>query len=244
MLLAGAFGGRLRLFHLFRHLRLDGIKVETRASLHRRVIEERLKFLAHHLLDENKAPELELEPIEVLLRAFFRPIVWPALALKRIETQVDQVRHVNVRLFTQPTLGLVDETIFVVVNTHRADGAFAEIEDLVTVRWPFAGDSVHLVVTVKMVLVSPVAEFHTLKQLVSDVRIAGRREEGREPVHAGKNAVLNRIRWNVAGPAQDARHAEAALEDCAFRLRERRGAAIRPGEEFSAVVGGEDDDGI
>src|SRR5438034_6966462 len=135
LLLASALGSRLRLFHLFRHLRFDGIKIETRAFLHWRIFEEGLEFLAHHLLDENKAPELELEPIEVLLRAFFRPIVWPALALKRIETQVDQVRHVNVRLFTQPTLGLVDETILVVVNTHRADGAFAEVEDLVTVRW-------------------------------------------------------------------------------------------------------------
>src|SRR5207237_9413831 len=86
----------------------------------------------HHLPDEDKAPELELEPIEVLLRAFFRPIVWPALALKRIETQVDQIGHVNVRLFTQPALGLVNEAKLVVVDAHRADGAFAEIEDFVT----------------------------------------------------------------------------------------------------------------
>src|SRR5438552_5611582 len=167
-LLARAFARRLRLLHLFRHLRFHCVKIETRAPLHWRVIEEGLEFLAHHLLDEHKAPELELEPIEVLLRAFLRSIVWPTLALERIETQVDQIRHVNVRLFTQPTLGLVDETILVVVNTHRADGAFAEVEDLVTVRWAFAGDSVHLVVTVQVGLVSPVAEFHALKQLVSD----------------------------------------------------------------------------
>src|SRR5439155_2841766 len=148
MLLAGAFGGRLRLFHLFRHLRLDGIKVETRASLHRRVIQEGLKFLAHHLLDEDKAPELELEPIEVLLRAFFRPIVWPSLALEWIETQVDQIWHVNVCLFTQPALGLIDETIFVVVDTNRADRAFAKVEDFVTVRRTLAGDGVHLVIPI------------------------------------------------------------------------------------------------
>src|SRR5438034_1189125 len=129
LLLASALGSRLRLFHLFRHLRFDGIKIETRAFLHWRIIEKGLQFLAHHLLDENKAPELELEPIEVLLRAFFRPIVWPALALKRIETKVDQIRHVNVRFFTQPAVRLVNEAKLVVVKTHRADGAFAEIED-------------------------------------------------------------------------------------------------------------------
>src|SRR5438034_5606061 len=132
VLLASAFGGRLRLFHLFRHLGFHGIKIETRTLLHRRVIKEGLEFLAHHLLDEDKAPELELEPIEVLLRAVFRSVVGPALTLERIETQVDQVRHVNMRLLTQPALGLVDEAELVIVNTNRADRAFAEVEDFVT----------------------------------------------------------------------------------------------------------------
>src|SRR5881392_2301774 len=96
LLLARAFARRFRLGHLFRHLRFHGIKVETRTPLHRRVVEEGLEFLAHHLLDEHKAPELEFEPIEVLLRAVFRSVIWPAL-------------------------GLVDEAEFVVVNPHRAD---------------------------------------------------------------------------------------------------------------------------
>src|SRR4029453_17582519 len=116
--------------------------------------------LAHYLLDEHKTPELELEPIEVLLRAFFRPIVWPPLALKRIETQVDQGGNVPLCLGTKPAIGLVDETIFVVVDAHRADGAFAEVEDLVALGRTFAGDGVRLVVSVQMVLVSPVAPFH------------------------------------------------------------------------------------
>src|SRR5213075_2418048 len=88
-LLAGAFGGGLRLFHLFRHFCFHGVKVETRAALHWRVFEKGLELLAHHLLDENKAPELELEPVEVLLSAFFCPIVWPGRALERIEAKVD-----------------------------------------------------------------------------------------------------------------------------------------------------------
>src|SRR5438094_9296612 len=121
LLLASALGSRLRLLHLFRHFSFDRVKIETRAPLHWRVIEEGLEFLAHHLLDEYKAPELELEPIEVLLRAFFRSVVGPALALERIETQVDQIRHVNVRLFTQPALGLVNEAELVIVNPHRPD---------------------------------------------------------------------------------------------------------------------------
>ena len=131
-LLAGAFAGILRLLHLFRHLRFHCVEIEARAPLHRRVIEEGLEFLAHHLLDEDKAPELELEPIEVLLRPVFRPIAGPTLALERIEAQVDQVGYVHLRLGTEPAVGLVNETILVVVNAHRADCAFAEVEDFVT----------------------------------------------------------------------------------------------------------------
>ena len=73
LLLAGAFARRLRLLHLFRHLRFHCVEVEARAPLHRRVIQEGLEFLAYHLLDEHKAPELILEPIEVLLRPSFVP---------------------------------------------------------------------------------------------------------------------------------------------------------------------------
>src|SRR5437764_13651166 len=243
-LLASAFGGGLRLLHLFRHFSFNRVKVETRAFLHWRIFEKGLEFLAHHLLDENKAPELELEPIEVLLRAFFRPIVWPALALKRIEPQIDQIGHVNVRFFTQPALRLVDETILVVVNTDRANRAFAEVEDLVTVRWAFASDGVHLVVAIQMVLVSPVAEFHTLKQLIGDVQVASGGEKGGEPIQTGEDAVLHRVSRNMAGPAQDARHAKAPFEHCPLGLRERRRSTIGPGEEFGSIIGGEDDDGI
>src|SRR5205823_1546593 len=178
LLLASALGSRLRLFHLFRHLRFDGIKIETRAFLHWRIFEEGLEFLAHHLLDENKAPELELEPIEVLLPAFFRPVVWPPLALEWIQAQVDQEGNVHLCLGTKPAIGLVDETILIVVNAHRAYGAFAEVKDLVTRGLvSLACNQIHLVVAIQMVLVSPVSEFHTLKQLVGDVRIAGRGDE-------------------------------------------------------------------
>src|SRR5437763_11240713 len=61
-LLAGAFGCLLCLGHLCRHLCFYGVKVETRAFLHRRILKEGLEFLAHHLLDENKTPEFILEP--------------------------------------------------------------------------------------------------------------------------------------------------------------------------------------
>src|SRR5262249_8576807 len=137
LLLAGALARCLSLLHPFRHLRFHRIEIETRASLHRWKIKECLKLLAHHLLDEHKAPELEFEPIEVLLCSLFCSVVRPALALERIEPEVDQVRHVNMGLFTQPPTGLVNEAILVVVNPHCADSAFAKVEDLVTLGGRF-----------------------------------------------------------------------------------------------------------
>ena len=65
-----------------------------------------------------------------------------------------------------------------------------------------------------------------------------------EPVEAGEDAVLDRARLDLARPADDARHAEAAFVDRALGVLERRHAAVRPGEHLGAVVGGEDDDGV
>src|SRR5213075_3336254 len=104
-----------------------------------------------------------------------------------------------------------------------------------------AGDGVCLVVAIQVGLISPVAEFHTLKQLIGYVRVASSSEERGKPVQAGENAVLHGVRCHMTGPAQDARHAETAFEDRAFALCERRGAAIGPREEFGAIVRGEDD---
>src|SRR6516165_7668193 len=82
--IAGTLRRRLRLLYPFRHLRFDRIKIKACAALHRREVEEGLEFLGHHLLNEHKAPELVLEPIKVLLSAFFCPVIWPAGALERI----------------------------------------------------------------------------------------------------------------------------------------------------------------
>ena len=67
------------------------------------------------------------------------------------------------RFFAEPAAGLVDKAELIVVNAHRSDGAFDEVKNLMPFGWAFSGDRVHLVIAIQMVLVSPVAEFHTLK---------------------------------------------------------------------------------
>src|SRR5207248_8693735 len=102
---------------------------------------------------------------------------------------------------------------------NRADRAFAKIEDFVTRGRTLAGDGVRLVITIQMVFVSPVTEFHTLEQLVNDVRVAGSGEERGEPVQPGEDAVLDGVGRDVAGPSGDAGCAEAAFHHRRFALR-------------------------
>ncbi len=58
--------------HSLADLGFHRIEIETRAALHRRIIKEGLEFLADDLLDEDKSPELEFEPVKVLLGAVLR----------------------------------------------------------------------------------------------------------------------------------------------------------------------------
>src|SRR5215212_8719727 len=74
-------------------------------------------------------------------------------------------------------------------------------------------------------------------------RIAGRGDQGREPVEPRHQAVLNRARRGAARSADDGRHTHATLHRGALAGGEGRVAAVRPGEVLDAVVGGEDDDG-
>src|SRR6516162_1441249 len=95
-----------------------------------------------------------------------------------------------------------------------------------------------------MVFVFAIAEFDAFEELVGDVRIARGRAKSREPIEPGDDAVLDRARLDVSRPTSNARDAEAAFHDGAFRGAEGRHAAVGPGEDFSAVVGGEDDNRV
>src|SRR5262249_57456921 len=121
-------------------LRLHGLEVEARALLHRRKFDRGLRQLLDLLLDEHEAPELVLEPVEVLLRAFLRAAVGPARALERVEAQVGQEWHIDLGLLAQPAVGLADEAILVVVDAHGAELAFAEVPDLVPLPRSLARD--------------------------------------------------------------------------------------------------------
>src|SRR3954452_812973 len=120
-------------------LRLHGVEVEARALLHRRKLDRRHGELLHLLLHEDEAPELVLEPLEILLRAGLGAVLRPARALEGIEAKVGQIGDVDLGLVAEPATGLVDEAVLVVADAHGAELAFAEVPDLVTLRRALAG---------------------------------------------------------------------------------------------------------
>src|SRR3954454_19542598 len=63
-------------------LRLHSVEVEARALLHWRELDRRHGELLHLLLHEDEAPELVLEPLEILLRAGLGPVLRPSRAPK------------------------------------------------------------------------------------------------------------------------------------------------------------------
>lgn len=80
---ARAFGSCFRLRNPFFQFCFDGVEIEARAALHRREFDEGLEFLAHYLLNEDEAPELVFEPVEILLCAVLRSVVGPANGSRR-----------------------------------------------------------------------------------------------------------------------------------------------------------------
>src|SRR5262249_24339900 len=89
-----------------------------------------------------------------------------------------------------------------------------------------------------------IAKLHALEQLIGDVGVARRGGQSGEPIEAGEDAVLDAAQLDVTRPANDGGNTEAAFTNGAFGGFEWCPAAIPPGENFGAVVGGENDDGI
>src|SRR5262245_11160305 len=146
---------------------LHGLEVEARAFLHRRELDGGPGKLRHLLLDIDEAPELVLEPLEILDRS------GESGALEGVEPQVHQDRHVWLDGAAEPAVRLIDEPEFEVVDPRRPERALGEVPDLVALRWPRARDQIPLVVAVEMHLERRIAELLTLPQILDDAWITG-----------------------------------------------------------------------
>src|SRR6516162_5035049 len=95
-----------------------------------------------------------------------------------------------------------------------------------------------------MYLVCAISKLLALLELIRDVGVAGRRDQGWEPVQPGCDFILHFSGWHLAGPAQDHRYPKATFERSALTTSKWRLPAVGPGEVLCAVVGCEADDGI
>src|SRR5256714_3561912 len=226
---------RAVLDHLFDFL-LYRLEVERRRVLHRWVFDCSLRQLPHRLLNQDEAPELAGEEVVAVAESTSvgRLAANHRRTLERVLTKVNHARHVGGDLFARPAIRLLIERELEVVVTKCAQAGTAEIEDFVALGWAFAGDKIRLIVAIEMVLVRPVAELHAPEKLLGDVRVVCGGQQSGKPVEAGDKSVLDGARLDPARPADDTRHAEAALTDGALGVLERGHAAIRPGEHLRA----------
>src|SRR3984957_16419004 len=149
----------VRLHHLL-DLRFDLGKVEGRGLLHRRVVDERLRRRGHGLLHLDEAPEFARHEVVHVAAAQVveRLAADRRRALERILAQVDDGRHVGRHLLARPAERLLVELELEVVDADGAELRLAEVEDLVPRRRSFAGDQIHLVIAVQVVLVGLAAD--------------------------------------------------------------------------------------
>src|SRR5262245_59324921 len=148
-----------------RELLLQPFEVEARALLHRRELDKGLRRLGGLLLSGDEAPELQGVPIRVEERSS------DARTFEGVETQVDEDRPIDLDRAAKPAVRLIDEPVLVVADAHRAERRLGEVEDLVALRRPLAGDQVHLVVAVEMDLVRALAKLLALGELLDNIWI-------------------------------------------------------------------------
>src|SRR5262249_28328426 len=166
------------------NLLLDGLQIEACTLLHGRKLDRGLGDFRHLLLHELEAPELVDEPVVIADRPAILAVEH-ARSLERVQTKIDQDRPVHLERGAEPATRLIGEAVLVIIDPYRRECALSEVKNFMALRRALAGDQIHLVVAVEVDFVGAIAQLLTLLQLLGDVSVAGRGNEGREPVEAG-----------------------------------------------------------
>ena len=154
--------------------------------------------------------------------------------------------HERLRPLTHCIGALQGQVELVVANPYRHDLAvIAEIHEGVSrALLHLSGQVGTHVVAVEMDVVLLATDRGAVQELLGHVRVAGGREQRREHVDVGDDAVQDRTRLDLAGPAHEARHTPAAFPVRVLLAAERGVGAVRPGVVLRAVVGRVLDDGV
>src|SRR6516225_4692855 len=163
--LVASFGG-----HSFLNLSLDGFKIKARAGLHRRKVDRRLRKFSHDLLHQHEAPKLVGKPVVIGDRAIVLAVVHTG-AFIGIEAQIGQYRPVNLYGSAEPTIRLIGEAVFEVIDAYRAQVALCEVENFLSGRRTLPGDQIKLIVAIEMHLEGLTAKLLTSQEFCNDIRI-------------------------------------------------------------------------
>src|SRR5262249_46335699 len=194
---------------------------EAGALLHRGELDERLRVLGHYLLYQDEAPELVSKPV---VKSEGPRHAGP---LEGIQADVGEDWPIDLNRRTEPTAGLVDEPVFVVIDAHRSQRGLREVENFLAFRWSLSGDEIELVVTVQMNLIGWAAglitlprlrgaKFLALLQFLRYVGVSCRGQESREPVQTGHDSVLDFAGGELGPPAGGPPNPETASPDRTF----------------------------
>src|SRR5262249_47318549 len=107
-----------------------------------------------------------------------------------------------------------------------------------------SGKKIRLIVSIEMHFVRAAADLFAFFELINNIRVAGSRNEGWEPVQAREDTVLYLAGGNVARPADYCRYAEAAFEGGAFSTCKRCLSAIGPRKVLGTVIRAEHKDRV
>src|SRR6516165_4854504 len=205
------------------NLPFHGVEVEACWGLHWRIIDGGLRQFGNFLLNNHEPPEFATHEIvhvasASIVQAF---AAGDRRSLKRVLADVDGSWHVGRILFARPPVWLLEELEFEVIHAKGTEMRAGKIEDLMASGGALAGQKIHLIVAVEVVLVAAAFQRHALEKLVGNVGISRRSRQRREPVEPREDSILDRTRLDAARPADDARHAEAAFIAGAFGGLER-----------------------
>src|SRR5262249_47747786 len=170
--------------------------------------------------------------------------------LEGVAAQVEEPRHPELYDRLRPDLKplralLGEHRLPLVVAERHQVAVVAPVEELLARRFLDVTLEVRdQVVAIKVDFERPVPRPVTGLGLGHDVRLAGRGQQCRQHVLVSDELVGDCARLDDSRPADDARHAPAALPVGALLAAERRGATVRPGEDLSPVVGGPHDDRV
>ena len=222
----------------------DLVDREARGLLPRRELLE----CGEELRDQGRRRQREVvifeEPVPVGVRRHIRPLVG-------IGAQVEQLRDAQDGERLEPDLQrplttlLHEDDLPVVESDGEHVAVVGEVhEALARALVHLAGQVRHKVVAVDVHLVRHVADRVPGLQLLDHVRLAGGRQEGRQPVVVLDDLVRDDAGRDLAGPADHLRHAEGAFPVGVLLATERRHPPVRPRVHVRTVVGAVDDDRV